>query len=295
MCASPCRTASRRVKRPARRVLALAACALTAAVVLPARAHLAAGSGQAAPVSPLSSTPEAVAFDMTWIGIPAGSFDMGCVPGDADCRPNEQPLHPITITRPFELMDTEITVGQFRAYSEAIGTYLPRQPRWNSSDAHPVVNVTWEEVAAFCEWVGGRLPTEAEWEYAARGGRAGRIYPWGDTLTPGMANASPDDEADRWTHTAPVRSFPPNDFGLYDVIGNVFEWVSDWYYGSYYARSPVEDPTGTPEGEYRVMRGGSWDNRTRSLRLSFRFRLPPTGRYNLYIGGRCARDVTGGV
>ena len=226
---------------------------------------------------------------IVWRQIPAGVFQMGCVPGDPDCRPNERPRHQVTLTRAFELMETEVTVRQFQAWAAAQSVRAPRQPAWNGGD-HPVVNVTWEEMRGFCEGIGARLPTEAEWELAARGGVDGTIYPWGPTFDPGRANGIGRAAADAWVRTSPVASFPPSAFGLRDMIGNVWEWVADWYSPPYFQRARPADPAGPRNGRFRALRGGSWDNTPEHLRTSFRFRLPPAGRYPLYIGGRCARD-----
>ena len=226
-----------------------------------------------------------------WVRIPAGTFRMGCVPEDERCRPNESPRHSVTLSRPYDLMSTEITVGQFRAFAAATGGVVPRQPSWNRVDAHPVVNVTWEEIGEFCAWAGGRLPIEAEWERAARGEHDGQIYPWGQEFDMSRLNGLGHGEDDPWRWTAPVGSYTPNSFGLYDMLGNVWEWVTDRYWNRYYEVSPAQDPLFLDQGRYRVLRGGSWDNEPLRLRLSFRFRLAPTGRYGFYVGGRCARDA----
>jgi formylglycine-generating enzyme required for sulfatase activity len=132
---------------------------------------------------------------------------------------------------------------------------------------HPVVHVSWNDAQAYCEWSGTRLPTEAEWEYAARGGVAGTAFPWGDDLEPGGEHRmnvfqgtfpAHDTGADGYAGTAPVDAFPPNGFGLHNVTGNVWEWCADWYDAAYYARSPREDPRGPERGDVRVMRGGSY-------------------------------------
>lgn len=132
---------------------------------------------------------------------------------------------------------------------------------------HPVVHVAWSDAVAYCAWIGARLPTEAEWEHAARGGLEGEPFPWGSELEPGgdhrmnvFQGEFPvhDLGLDGHTGTAAVRSFPPNGFGLHEVTGNVWEWCADWFDAGYYARSPVADPRGPEAGTHRVMRGGSF-------------------------------------
>jgi formylglycine-generating enzyme len=147
-----------------------------------------------------------------------------------------------------------------------------RHPEGPQSDLeargdHPVVHVSWNDALAFCAWSGTRLPTEAEWEYAARGGAVGRRFPWGFELQPGGEHRMnvfqgqfprKNTCADGFVGTAPVHSFPPNGYGLHNVTGNVWEWCADWFDSCYYPRSPSEDPAGPPSGTHRVMRGGSY-------------------------------------
>ena len=141
------------------------------------------------------------------------------------------------------------------------------QSGWEDRTDHPVVHISWNDAQAFCEWGGTRLPTEAEWEYSARGGREGACFPWGRELEPEgehrmnvFQGTFPGENscADGFAGTAPVGSFPPNGFGLREVTGNVWEWTADWFDPGYYARSPREDPRGPKRGTMRVMRGGSY-------------------------------------
>jgi formylglycine-generating enzyme required for sulfatase activity len=147
-----------------------------------------------------------------------------------------------------------------------------RHPEGPQSDIstrgdHPVVHVSWDDAMAFCRWSDTRLPTEAEWEYAARGGLAGSHYPWGDEREPDGKHRMNvyqgqfpvgDTGDDGWIGTCPVGSFPPNGYGLHEMTGNVWEWCSDWFDPTYYARSPRADPQGPTDGATRVMRGGSY-------------------------------------
>ena len=165
----------------------------------------------------------------------------------------------------------------------------------------PVVHVSWDDAMAFCAWAGTRLPSEAEWEYAARGGRHSE-FPWGDELEPNGEHRMnvfqgtfphTDTAADGFAGTAPVDAFAPNDFGLYNVTGNVWEWCADWFDPSYYRRSARVAPTGPAAGERRVLRGGSYlchESYCRRYRVSARSsNTPDTSTDN--IGFRVAADV----
>jgi formylglycine-generating enzyme required for sulfatase activity len=160
--------------------------------------------------------------------------------------------------------------------------------------SHPVVLVGFEDAQAYCRWLGDqlsrdvRLPTEAEWEKSARGGLEGRRYPWGDEIDTGRANFLPDLRMKRHRGTRPTGTYAPNAFGLYDIIGNVWEWVSDWYGAEYYGISETRDPRGPAGGMLRIVRGGSWVNHdVTQLRCAYRHKVPPD-TYAYSIGFRIA-------
>jgi len=231
--------------------------------------------------------PPAAAIE--WRRIPPGSFIAGCTEGDAECEPNEQPRQSVSLTKPFDFMATEVTVAQYGAFARASGRRLPRQPHW-SGPSHPVVNLTYEEAVAFCVAEGARLPTEIEWEYAARGGESRARYPTGAALGHDAVNGHGVHGRDRWGLTAPVASFPPGAWGLSDMTGNVWEWTSSWYRdGADWTGEPTPPPPSTSPGHLKTVRGGSWDSTPASLRVSRRVGLSPRGRHNLYVGIRCAR------
>ena len=237
---------------------------------------VAASGGQAPPAAPA----------IPWVRIPAGTFDMGCGMVDERCGGDEHPKHRVSFSTPFDMMATEVTVGMYRAVSPAIDD----QPAWSTTPQHPVVIVTWDEAQAFCRAIGGRLPTEAEWEYAARGGQADLVYPWGND-PPAAQEGAPNGAAFEGDAAWPVRSFAANGFGLYDMAGNVWEWVADW--GGFYSQSslPATDPTGPDTGRTRVVRGGSYGDDPASLRVSNRTPNPPD-RANLNVGFRCVRAAS---
>jgi formylglycine-generating enzyme required for sulfatase activity len=241
---------------------------------------------------PVPAPPAAITYGaptpLDWAHVPGGTFDMGCVPADKDCDTNEVPRERVTV-RPFELTTTEVTVAQYAAFANSSSRQMPRQPRW-SGDAFPVVNTTWDEAQAFCAAAGGRLPNEAEWEFAARAGRPDTVFPWGNAYQPGFVNGLGLATGDAWAEASPVGSFPASRYGLFDMIGSVWEWTADWYREGPGWTAPSRDtPSRSSTAFLKTVRGGSWDNHRISLRISARIGLSPASRQNYYVGFRCAR------
>jgi formylglycine-generating enzyme required for sulfatase activity len=203
---------------------------------------------------------------LQYVWIPPGTFMMGCSPGDSACLSDEKPAHQVTLTKGFWIGQTEVTVGAYKRFVVASGRQMPPASRFNvdwANEKMPVVNVTWDEARAYCLWAGGRLPTEAEWEYAARGGSTEARYGNLDEVAWYNKNSGHQPHE--------VAQKPANGLGLFDVLGNVEEWVSDWYEGAYYRNSPSQDPSGPASGKYHILRGVSWVTSSISSRVSFRF------------------------
>src|SRR4051812_15036111 len=248
--------------------------------------------------------------------IPAGEFFMGADDGDEDERPTHKVYldefcigtHPVTnaeyaqfisetghpspAIRALPLMVSGAVEAEFRTvaanYFWSNGTPPPGR------DDHPVTLVGVEDAMLYCSWLAGktglpvRLPTEAEWEKAARGGLEAKRFPWGDTLDQSAAHFLPDAESKSGRGTAPVGSYPPNGFQLFDMAGNVWEWVSDWYAPAYYSHAGYLNPQGPEAGLMRIVRGGSWVNsESRYLRCACRHKIPPDS-YSYSIGFRVA-------
>lgn len=230
------------------------------------------------PAPPLVPAPlTVVQYKAQLVAIPGGRFQMGGKEGN----PDKQPIHWVTAA-PFKLGKTPVTVGMFKEFCAATKHPMPDPPAWGWIDDHPMVNVSWVEAKAMGDWAGLRLPTEAEWEFAARGGEPSLEFPWGDTYNDTLAWSSVNEQRDR---TAPVsrrENIYTNPYGLTDMVGNVFEWCADWYAADYYSRSTDTNPTGPETGEFRVLRGGSWYSYTtvNSFRNSGRASSHPTGRVN---------------
>ncbi|OYT73015.1 MAG: hypothetical protein CFK52_03115 [Chloracidobacterium sp. CP2_5A] len=225
---------------------------------------------------------------------------MALIPGGTFVRQDDAGNSRLTTIAPFFLDRTEVTNAEFRRFAQATG--YQSEGRWTlyatpERDQHPVVAVTWNDAAAYARWAGKRLPTEAEWEFAARAGRPTAIYGTGgagDTLdnlaTFGRIAVDPRRMPLRGIQTAPVASFPPNPFGLYDMAGNAAEWCADWFDAGYYAVSPARNPLGAAFGRGRAIRGGSWNDRADYLTVTRRYGLPP-GTITFTLGFRCAADA----
>ena len=261
------------------------------------------------------------------VRIDGGEFLMGTDDG----YPFEGPVHRVRLDA-FYIDEHEVTNAQYAAFAGATGyvteseelgwsgVFDPGKNGWTKGDgadwrhphgpgsAHesmsdfPVVHLSWEDAARYCDWRGARLPTEAEFEYAARGGLEGATYAWGDELTPGGVHQANlwqgtfpkrDRTLDGYGSHGPVKKFPPNGYGLYDMTGNVWEWVSDWYAPDYFANSPVNNPRGPRSGTDKVQRGGSWlcsENYCQGYRVAARMQTAPDSGLN-NLGFRCAGNA----
>ena len=221
--------------------------------------------------------------------VPAGEFTMGSDKGDDD----EQPVHRVFLDS-FYMDKFEVTNGRFAKFVEAIQS----EPPWGFADKEtPVVRsdrpvrwVNWMEAFGYCLWAGKRLPTEAEWEKAARG-TDGRVYPWGsDQPTPIHAVFGLKEGADM---VAPIgnRDKGKSPYGIHDLAGNLYEWVADWYDEQFYTKNPAINPRGAVEGTAKVQRGGSYINNPYRLRSSFRSKGDPT-EHDPNVGFRCTEDAS---
>lgn len=253
----------------------------------------------------LAKTQAAQEIPIEWKHVPAGEFLMGAADTDAQATPDEKPQHKVTLDA-FLISKYETTNAQYNAFVKATGYRPPENccdPKYNLWDGAvmkagveelPVINVNWDDAVAFCKWSGGRLPTEAEWEKAARG-LVGQLYPWGNEAPSGNRANYSFDPVSMWDGPASLAKkdqyeFGRSPFGLYEMAGNVWEWTQDWYEADYYKTSPPANPQGPEKGEERVIRGASWRNTADMLRSSNRNKHAPTER-RVYIGIRCAKDM----
>jgi len=214
--------------------------------------------------------------------VTGGTFQMG---GGSGLNNDEQPVHAVTVTS-FYLDANEVTVAQYRAFSTATSRTMPASPSWGFSDDNPIVSVNWNDATAYAQWAGKRLLTEAEWEYAARGGNKSHAYTYSGSSSIGDVGWY-DVNAGKRTHAVGTKT--PNELGLFDMSGNVYEWCSDWYDSGYYRLSPSVDPKGPSSGIGRIVRGGDWSDPADASRVGRRLGVPPTYITNLF-GFRCAKD-----
>jgi formylglycine-generating enzyme required for sulfatase activity len=255
------------------------------------------------PVHPPTERPSIT--DTNMILIPKGEFLMGSAEIDKNAGSEEKPQHMVYLSD-YYIDLTEVTNGMYRVCVDAgacsepqEGTSYTREYYYDNTeyDDYPVINVDWYQARTYCEWRGSRLPTEAEWEKAARG-IDGRIFPWGNSFDGKLANfcdnSCPFDWTDKnvddgYPDTSPAYSYPSgaSPYGLLNMAGNVYEWVQDWYLDTYYQNSPFENPLGPPDDEYHVVRGGSWSDGSIGLRVAYRSTNAPTD-YSGSIGFRCA-------
>ena len=228
--------------------------------------------------------------------VPAGKFTMGRTFSTSDDETGMRPLILRDDRPPHEVwldeywMDaTEVTHSAYARFVAETGRKTPYH--WPGGtmpgdlEDYPIYNVEWGDASAFCGWQGKRLPTEAEWERAARGGLEDKTYPWG--------NDKPDRQRARYSTPegpAPVKRYPANAFGLYDMAGSVAEWCQDWFSREYYAASPAENPQGPTAGFYKIVRGGAWSDGPNRITVFFRNWARPNQR-TPNLGLRCVKDV----
>jgi formylglycine-generating enzyme len=253
---------------------------------------------------------------MTYRWIPPGNFMMGCSPDDEHCEAFEKPAHKVILSKGFWMADTPVTVGAWKRYRAATGAAaLPTADgvgrkdlnEASADDTMPVVFVTWDQAQSFCTWAGMRLPTEAEWEYAARAGTTTARYgnldeiAWfGDNSGPQHIDSAALFMSDqkhyfqnayaKGLHPRPVGRKAPNAWQLHDMLGNVWEWVADFLDRGYYTAADQTDPAGPATGTMRVLRGGSWYNFQALVRVSSRGASNPAERLAI-DGFRCAGNA----
>lgn len=225
------------------------------------------------------------------VEIPEGLFAMGF--DGTLALEDERPKHQVWL--PAFFIDLyEVTTAQYAVFLAATNRAAPWQ--WSAVDLtqhrdRPVIGVDWSDADAYCRWKGKRLPTEAEWEKSARG-TEGRLYPWGNRAAhKDLANFALGARFSYSQVLMPVQSYEQgkSPYGLYQMAGNVWEWVQDWYATNYYEISPERNPQGPEEGQFKVLRGGSWSDLPKYLLTYGRFKLPPETK-NSYVGFHCAKS-----
>src|SRR6202049_494387 len=236
-----------------------------------------------------SRSPHPISLEPDLVRIPEGWFWMGSDSG----QDNERPVHRLWVDA-FFLAAHQVRNSDYSLFLRAPETPVPpflQDPNFDHPE-QPVVGVSWYEAASYCDWLSRdsgrrfRLPTEAEWERAARGGVESQLYPWGDAPPQSLS-----DYEKRWKKgPEPVAQYAPNAFGLYDICENVHEWCSDWYQADYYAASPERNPRGPEQGNRRASRGGSWRHHIKASRCAARSSIPAEFHYADY-GFRVACDL----
>ena len=224
------------------------------------------------------------------VQIPEGPFTMGSKDGD----PDEAPEHQVYL-RTYYMDKKEVTQAEYERFVKMTKRGKPFIPVFEDDQAKilkpelPAMGMSWADAEAYCKWAGKRLPTEADWEKAGRG-EGKRRYPWGDDFGSGHANV--DGDEDGFKYLSPPGSFESGRslYGLYDMTGNVAEWVADTYSEQYYQKTPYRDPLGPEDGQHKVIRGGSWRETHHNARLSKRFQAK-MWRTDTTIGIRCAKDA----
>jgi len=215
------------------------------------------------------------------VTVEGGTFTMGDEWGLGE---DDDATHKVTLST-FEISKTEVTVQQYRIYCNATGTSMPKEPSWGFSNKNnPIVNISWNDAMDYTRWLSKklnksiRLPYEAEWEYAARGGIKSKGYKYSGAQT--IANTGCCYDANSNGKVHPVASKEPNELGLYDMSGNVWEWCMDSYGKDYYDKSPENNPKGPTSGESKIMRGGSWNYRGTGCRVAYRFKCKAVCSYD---------------
>ncbi len=249
-----------------------------------------------------------------YVWIPPGKFTMGCSTGDTRCDNDERPAHSVELPKGFWIAQTSTPVGIWRLYRAATGKdALPDKDNFGrqfneaiGDDSYPAVAMTWPEAQAFCSWAGGRLPTEAEWEYSARAGNPTARYGYLDAIAWYADNSGKERIESLKLWQADQRSYPqklfdngvaphpvgqkdPNRWNLHDMLGNVWQWTADWYDARYFEGSEPNDPHRPATGTKKVVRGGAWYSIPTLTRVSSRNSYEMESR-NVFIGVRCVLD-----
>ncbi|AUS04155.1 formylglycine-generating enzyme family protein [Pseudotamlana carrageenivorans] len=220
-----------------------------------------------------------------FIEVTGGTFTMGNKDGAKGS--DEVPTHKITLSD-FSIGKTEITVAQYRYYCNETGVEMPKEPNWGWNDNSPIINVSWDEAVNYCDWLSEKLkgkitlPTEAQWEYAARGGNKSKGYNYSGGNKMKNVGWFIENSNDK---TQPVATKKPNELGIYDMSGNVWEWCLDWYKKEYYAKSTTIDPLNIISADYKVLRGGSWYNDASYCHVANRSSNEPKYRHGYNLTG----------